>query len=355
MNEYRIFQAQILAKDPSIPRAYSVVEIPNGQKLVKVQLGNALKDQSAPLLGSIVLVLQMDAYNSYILMVLREPFDFLTTNNQYRGFIPSTGNASQDIAIGANPIQDGEIFMEATGPGAPGLGQSIPGFGAHLYLGNSGVAQIESGSMSEKLIIGGQGTADDHEVILSADNGFVESNPNEITQIKSTYNWDNLNNIEFGNVLTNPVNTLTIPIATMTIDALGNIELFNTTPPTGLKAASLVMDIAGGLSLSSGTSGVPAATISMDAAGIINMNSGTLGAARLTDTVVANPLSDPAFYAFWVQQEAIFTALPPATDIGTTIALANALKAALIALTAAYPQSLTSKITTSSSTVFIGN
>src|SRR5258708_3716068 len=206
--------------------------------------------------------------------------------------------------------------MEATGPGAPGIGQNIPGFGAHLYLGNSGVAQIESGSMSEKLIIGGQGTADDHEVILSADNGFVESNPNEITQIQSTYNWDSLNNIEFGNVLTNPANSLTIPIATMTIDVLGNIELFNTTVPTGLKAASLVMDATGGLSLSSGTSGVPAATISMNPAGIINMNSGTLGAARLTDTVVANPLSDPAFYAFWVQQEAIFTALPVATDPG---------------------------------------
>src|SRR5579863_10694399 len=110
MSGYRIFQAQILAKDPTTPRQYSVVEIPNGQKLVGVQLGNALKDQSAPLLGSIVLVIQLDAYRSYILMVIREPFSVLTSNNQYRGFIPSTGNASQDVLIGANPIQDGEIF-----------------------------------------------------------------------------------------------------------------------------------------------------------------------------------------------------------------------------------------------------
>jgi len=353
MNEYRIFQAQILAKDPITPRQYSVVEIPNGQKLVGVQLGNALKDQSAPLLGSIVLVLQLDAYRSYILLVLREPYAFLSTNDQYRGFIPSTGNASQDIAIGANPIQDGEIFMEATGPSSPN-GQSIPGFGAHLYLGNSGVAQIESGSMGEKLVIGGQGTSDDHEVILSADNGFVESNPNEVTQIKSTYNWDSLNNIEFGNVIANPVSDATIPVAEMTIDALGNIELFTTAFGTGLKLASLVMDSTGGVTLSSGIAGVPKSTLTMNSVGVINLNSGTLGVARLTDKVVANPVTDPAFWAFWLQQQAIFAALPPATDPGTTLALANALKAAMVVLFSTFPQSITGSITTSSSTVLAG-
>src|SRR5271154_1171815 len=97
MSDYRIFQAQILAKDPTTPRQYSVVQIPNGQKLVGVQLSNALKDQSAPLLGSLVLVLQLDSFNSYILMVLREPFSFLTSNQQYRGFIPSVGDVGQDI------------------------------------------------------------------------------------------------------------------------------------------------------------------------------------------------------------------------------------------------------------------
>lgn len=351
---YRIFQGQILAKDPKTPRAYSVVEIPNGQKMVGVQLSNALKDQSAPLLGSVVIVLQLDAFSSYILMVLREPFSFLSTNNQYRGFIPSTGDAGQDIAIGANPIQDGEIFMEATGPTSP-TGQSIPGFGAHLYLGNNGVAQIESGSMGEKLVIGGESTSDDHEVILSADNGFVEGNPNDITQIQSTYNWDDLNNIQFGNVISTPGTALNIPVATMTIDTLGNISLFNTTFGTGLKAGALVIDATGGVTLTSGANGVARATISMLPVGTINLNGGTLGAARLTDTTVANPTTDPAFWEFWLQQQAIFTALPAATDPGTTEALANALKAALIVLTSAFPQSITGKITTSSASILVGD
>jgi hypothetical protein len=133
--DYRLFQAQILAKDPVTPRQYSVVEIPNGQKLVGVQLGNALKDQSAPLLGSMVIVLQLDAYRSYILMVLREPFDFLTSNSQYAGFIPSTGDSALDIKAGSNAILDGEIFMESTGPMSP-TGQLIPGFGAQFKLGS---------------------------------------------------------------------------------------------------------------------------------------------------------------------------------------------------------------------------
>src|SRR5579863_3553254 len=309
MNNYRIFQAQILAKDPATPRAYSVVEIPNGQKLVKVQLGNALKDQSAPLLGSIVLVLQLDAFNSYILMVLREPFSFLSTNSQYRGFIPSTGNASQDIANGANPIQDGEIFMEATGPGSPVTGQGTPGFGAHLYLGNSGVAQIESGSMGERLIIGGEGSSDDHEVILSADNGFIESNVNDITNIQSTYNWDDLNNMEFGNVIATSSSLVTIPVAAMTIDALGNVKLFNTTFGTGLAAGSLAIASTGDVTLSSGTSGVPASTLTMDPLGNINLNNGVNGVARLNDLAVSSTTVDPQFWLFINAIQNFFTVL----------------------------------------------
>src|SRR5579863_1113959 len=127
-NDYKLFQAQILSKDPSAPRQYTVVQIPDGFKLTGVQLPNALKDQSAPLIGSIVLVAQIDTYRSYIVLVIREPFSVLSANNQFRGFIPSTGNVSQDIATGANPIQDGEIFMEATGPASP-TGEVIPGFG----------------------------------------------------------------------------------------------------------------------------------------------------------------------------------------------------------------------------------
>jgi hypothetical protein len=361
MSDYRIFQAQILAKDPVTPRAYSVVEIPNGQKLVGVQLGNALKDQSAPLLGSIVIVLQLDAFRSYILMILREPFTFITTNNQYRGFIPSTGNASQDIAIGANPIQDGEIFMEATGPSSPN-GQSIPGFGAHLYLGNSGVAQIESGAMSERLIIGGEGTSDDHEVVLSADNGYFESNSGT-DNIQSTFNY--LTNsttglaegLQVATQISVPVGLTTVntPICQLTMDTAGNISLENTTFGTGLTAGALNINATGEVTLLSGASGVAAATLTLQPTGIININSGTLGAARLNDSTIANPVTDPAFWTFWIQQQAIFAALPPATDPGTTLALANALKAAMVVLLSTFPQSITGIITSSSDTVLIGN
>jgi hypothetical protein len=361
MNTYRIFQAQLLAKDPSIPRAYSVVQIPNGQKLVRVQLGNALKDQSAPLLGSIVLVLQLDSYSSYILMVLREPFSFLTTNNQYRGFIPSTGNASEDIAIGANPVQDGEIFMEATGPGSPGVGQSVPGFGAHLYLGNSGVAQIESGSMSERLIIGGEGSSDDHEVILSADNGYFESNTGT-DSIQSTFNYSTnsatglAEGLQVATQISVPGVDVDIPICQLTMDTIGNISLNNTIVGTGVPLAYLTMDPIGAVVLHGSTVSIQGTTtISLQAAAI-SLNGGTgKGVARLGDLTIANPTTDPAFWTFWLNQEAIFTALPAATDPGTTLALANALKAALIALTATFPQSITGKIETSSLTVTAGD
>lgn len=355
MSEYRIFQAQILAKDPTTPRAYSVVEIPNGQKLVGVQLGNALKDQSAPLLGSIVLVLQLDAFRSYILMVLREPFSFLSTNNQYRGFIPSTGNVSQDIAIGANPVQDGEIFMEATGPSSP-TGEGIPGFGAHLYLGNNGVAQIESGSMGERLIIGGQSSSDDHEVILSADNGFIESNPNEITQIQSTFNWDSLNNLQIGNVIANPATTVTIPLSELTMDTLGNVTLRNTVSGTGLSLGSLDIDTLGTVTLASSISGVPKSTLELSNDGFITLNSGVLGAARVTDPVTSNITIDPIFWQMITALQTFFTAISGFTG-GSPVAQSQlgVLGLAFLAQVPVVPSSLTSKIATGSTTVLIGN
>lgn len=354
MSDYRIFQAQLLAKDPTTPRAYSVVEIPNGQKLVGVQLANAFKDQGTPLLGSIVLVLQLDSFRSYIMMILREPFSFLSTNNQYRGFIPSTGDSAQDIAIGANPLQDGEIYMEATGPSSP-TGQSIPGFGAHLYLGNNGIAQIESGSMGERLVIGGQKTDDDHVVILSGDNGQVESNPNDITFVKSTYNWDSLNNIEFGNVLAAKGSPIDIPIAEMTIDSLGNIELYNTTFGTGLKAGALVIDATGGVTLSSGTSGVPLATLSLTPNGQINMNNGVNGVARLNDLATSTQTVDPQFWLFINAIQGFFTAISAFTG-GSPVAQSQlgALGLAFLAQAPVAPPSATSRISTASSTVKAG-
>ena len=348
MDGYRIFQAQILAKDPVTPRQYSVVEIPNGQKLVGVQLGNALKDQSAPLLGSIVLVLQLDAYRSYILMVLREPYTFLTTNNQYAGFIPSTGNASQDIAIGANPIQDGEIFMEATGPSSP-TGQSIPGFGAHLYLGNNGVAQIESGSMSEKLIIGGEGSSDDHEVILSADSGYFESNTGT-DNIQATFNYTTnsttglTEGLQVATQISVPDTTISIPISQLTMDTIGNITLENTVFGTGVPLASLKIDTGGSIALT-GT------TISLNAS-----NGGSEGVARLNDLTTSNLTIDPIFWPLITALQAFFTSLA-AFQGGSPVLQSQlgVLGAAFLAQVPIAPTSLTSQISTSSFTVTAGN
>jgi|SRR6185295_4092182 len=354
MSEYKIFQAQILAKDPKTPRAYSVVEIPNGQKLVGVQLANAMKDQSTPLLGSIVLVLQLDAFRSYIIMVLREPFSFLSTNNQYRGFIPSSGSSTLDIARGANPIQDGELYMEAAGPTSP-TGQNIPGFGAHLYLGNNGVAQIESGSMGERLIIGGQKSDADHTVILSGDNGQVESNPNDITFVQSTYNWDSFNNIEFGNVLVAKGSPIDIPIATMTIDTFGNINLSNTTYGTGLQAGSLFIDSTGGVTLSSGTTGVPQATLSLTPVGQINMNNGVNGVARLNDLATSSTTVDPQFWLFINAIQGFFTAISAFAGGSPVVqSQLGSLGLAFLAQSPIAPPSATSRISTASLTVKAG-
>ena len=301
------------------------------------------------------MVLQLEDYSAYIISVLREPFEFLTANQQYRGFIPSTGNSSQDITIGANPVQDGEIFMEATGPTTP-TGQGTPGFGAHLYLGNNGSAQIESGTTAEKLVVGGTGSDDDHEVVLSADNGFIESNPNQITLIQSTYNWDSLNNIEFGNVLTNPTTDVTIPIAEMTIDTLGNIELFNTTIGTGLKLASLTMDATGGISISSGVAGVPKATIDLEPVGTINLNSGTQGVSRLNDLTLSTNSIDPQYWIFINAIQSFFTALSGFTG-GSPVPFSalGTLGQAFLAQSPIAPPSLTSKISTASISVLAGD
>jgi hypothetical protein len=393
MSEYRIFQAQILAKDPVTPRQYSVVEIPNGQKLVGVQLPNALKDQSAPLLGSIVLVLQLDAYRSYILMVLREPYTFLSTNDQYRGFIPSVGNAAQDIHNHANPIQDGEIYMEATGPSSP-TGQGIPGFGAHLYLGNNGTAQIESGSTGERLVVGGTGSDDDHEVVLSADNGYFESNTGT-NNIQSTFNFTTnsvtglTEGLQIATQLSVPTGLTTVetPICELTMDTIGNITLRNTAFGTPLSLCSLSMTPVGDISLSSNISGIPGASLTLDSSGeislfnnfasidlvgpTISLNNGTpiQGVARVGDLVSSNAATDPLFWALiaalttFFQQIAALSVIPgapPNNAVTNAVLGAFGLQALSTISNAAgsgpaFPLSQTSVILTGSTTVSAGD
>jgi hypothetical protein len=360
---YQIFQAKIFAKE-STPRTYTVIAVPDGQKLVGVQLPSALKDQTPPLVGSMVLVIQLDAYRAYILMVLREPFDFLTSNEQYPGSIPTdTNDYKASFQAHSNALLDGEIRMESTGPAAP-TGQLIPCFGASLYLGNNGVAKLEAGSMSEHLIIGGTTSDDDHEVLLVGNNGYFESNPTPVLNTQSTFNFttNELTGLNEGlSVATQyviptglPGVVPALPICELSMDMIGNLSLGNFIVGTGVPISSLTMDPLGNMSLQSlGTGGV--ASISLTGlTGEVNLNSGIFGVARLNDTTIADPTTDPAFWQFWFQQFAIFSILPVASDPGTTAALANGLKAAMITLLQTFPQSITGRISTASTSVKAG-
>lgn len=353
-NDYKIFQAKIVSKDPITPRQYSVVHIPEGYLLSKVQMPNALKDQSAPLVGSIVLVAQLGVYQAYIVSVLREPFDVLTSRNQFRGLIPSTGDVNADITAGANPIQDGEIFMEATGPLSP-TGQVTPGFGASLYLGNNGSAQIQSGSMGERLVIGGTGSDNDHEVVLSADNGYFESNPDALTYTQSTFNFDSFNTVQVANQIANPINDDVITISELNMDALGNTILRNTIYGTGTTLNSISLSDAGKITISSYLAGTPKATIEVASAGTVNINSGLFGAARANDLTISNLSTDPVYWVFVNAIQAFFIAI--SAFQGNTPVLQSqlgALGTAFLAQSPIPPPSMTSRISTASKTVVIG-
>ena len=152
--------------------------------------------------------------------------------------------------------------------------------------------------MGERLLIGGEGSSDDHEVVLSADNGFIESNPNEITQIQSTLNWDNINNLQLGNVLANPSTNITVPISELTMDTLGSIVLRNTT--SGIDKAFLKIDTTSDIQLANTTSQLhfdPLGNISMDGT-TINLNNGIEPVARVNDSTFSNLVQDPEFWQF---------------------------------------------------------
>jgi hypothetical protein len=362
---YSIFQGQILNKDEVNPRQYTVMQIPEGYNMVGVQLPNALKDQSAPLIGSIVLVLQLEDYSAYIISVLREPFDFLTANQQYAGFIPSTGDPTLDIANHSNSILDGEIFMESTGPLSP-TGQLIPGFGASLFLGNNGVAKISSGSMGEKLIVGGTSADDDHEVILTGNNGFFESNPHPILNTQSSFNFTRniLTGIDEGLSVATQIALPTglpsvvppIPICELKMTPLGYLSLGNTIVGTGISQCSLTMLPVGICSLQViGAGFTSIADITLSGTGTIDINFGTLGAARITDSTTSALVVDPIYWKFINAIQGFFTALSGFQGGSPVLqSQLGALGTAFLAQSPIAPPSLTSKISSGSTSVFIG-
>jgi hypothetical protein len=319
------------------PRTCNVIQVPDNYLLTDVRVPHTLFNQGKPLKGSIVLVVATDDYKSFLLTSLRDPQGFLENGVGIRGSTDDTENF----------LQAGEVFFEAAGTQNPK--DSFSGTGGTFFLGNDGTVALKSGKQKEFLILGGEDTDDDGEVILTGDNGFFESNINHLTSTRSSYKFDEDNNIEIGNFRTTVPSTgsiTEIPIGHITIDAMGTITI-ESDNVIGLSQSLITLQPSGFLVLNS------VGQITADSS-LINLNSGTFGVARLNDSTVANPTTDPLYWQFWTTQNAIFTALPPATDPGSTTALANALKAALITLTAMYPQSITGRISTASTTVKAG-
>lgn len=318
-------------------RTCNVIQVPDNYLFTDVRVPHTLFNQIKPLPGSIVLVVSTDDYKSFLLATLRDPQGFLENGNGIRGSTTATSDF----------LQAGEVFMEAAGTDNPSA--AFSGTGGTLYLANDGTVALKSGKQKEFLILGGEDTDDDGEVILTGDNGFFESNVNHLTSIRSTYKFDETNNLELGNfraTIPTSGSITEVPIGHIKIDALGTVTIENNNL-IGTSQTSVILQPSGILAMKGITQ------ITADAP-FINLNSGTFGVARLNDSTLANPTTDPLYWQFWNTQNIIFTALPVATDPGSTTALANALKAALITFTAMYPLSITGRISTASTTVKAG-
>lgn len=376
--------------DDTSPRTCDVLQIPDNYVMSNVRLPHTLigAGQTKPLPQSLVLVVSMDDYKSFLLCVLRDPEDFLQLGEGVRGAFPDT----------ANFLQPGEIVLEAAGSGDEDT--VISGTGGSIFLGNDGTVNLRSGKLKESLVLGGTDDDNDGEVLLTGDNGYYESNINEITQVRSTYRFDSENNLTLGNMLVavTPVAEVETPISVLTMDTLGNIKLNNAV--TGVDNAVLQMDATGQIALkntlgslqisnlgaytlttpaasmslsntgafslttpaastsisNSGAISVSGATLSVSMSGsitqtgsTINLNSGSFGVARVNDTVTSNISTDPAFWAFWSTIAVQIAALPTTPlDGGAT------LKAGLATLFGTMPQTIISKITTGSTTVKAG-
>lgn len=317
---YKLFQAII--KDYTSPRECTVTQIPEYYPITNVRLPRLLSVQYKPLKGSIVMVAMEDSFKSFILCVLREPLDFITKQGQLRGSAP----------LETQQLQAGEVFLESRGdPTAP-----IPGFGSTLFLGNDGTVSIHSGKRKEYLVIGGTDTDDDEEVVLHGTNGFFESTINPVTQTQSSFRFDSENTVQVINTrVTVPTSgvALEVPVGQLTITTSGQISLKNTLGS---------IDIA------------PSGSINVVAPSV-NFNNGTFGAARLNDSITLDPSTDPAYWQFWLLHTQTLTAMPVATDPGSTTALANALRAELLLLCSTIPQTMTGRVSSASSSVTIGS
>lgn len=314
---YTIVQGEIIT-EPTFQRTVDVLQIPDHYMMTNVRLPRTLSQQYMPQRGSIVLVASEDAFKSYIIAVLREPLEFISREG-IQGLRASS-------AADRNQLRPGEIFMESRGdPAAP-----FPGTGATFFMGNDGTITLHSGKRKEAIMIGGSDDDDDGEIIIQADNGFYESNINNLTLTRSVYRFDEDNNLTLGNILTDGgVTDLEIPISELTMDTLGNTTLRNTIFGTGTDNAALDLTAAGVATLKNnfGSFSISAAgeitltnplgTVTIAPSGnitvngtTINMNNGgaTDFVARLNDQTLIDASTDPTFLAFLAALDA-FTAL----------------------------------------------
>lgn len=319
------------------PRTCNVIQVPDNYLLTDVRVPFTLFNQTQPLPGSIVLVAATDGYRSYLLASLRDPQGFLENGNGIRGSTVDT----QDF------LQVGEIFLEAAGTAEPTA--AFSGTGGTLYLANDGTVSLKSGKQKEFLILGGEDTDDDGEVLLVGDNGYFESNINHLTNVRSTYRFDVNNNLELGNFFTTVPGTGSItevPIGHMKIDTTGQIVIENAT--AGVSRSSITWDsVTGNLDLKSQTE-------ITESAPLINLNSGSFGVARLNDLTTSALTTDAIFWQMITALYALITTYSGYTG-GSPTPL-SAIGGPALAFLAAAPQptQLVSKITTASSSVLAG-
>lgn len=309
---YKIDQGVI--QDYKDATTVNILQIPDGYVMTSVRLPVVLSHQFKPKKGSVVLVASEGLYKSFIVCILREPVDFVNSENNTRGMT----DATKDFLL------PGELYMESAGdPSAP-----TAGTGSSIYLSNNGTITVSSGQRKECLIIGGRIDDTDHEVVLQGDNGFFQSTIDEVTNIRSTFTFDADNTLRVANdlvVSTNPTLVET-PMAELTFDNVGNVTLRNTVTPTGVDKGSL----------------------KIDTLGVINLNGGTVGAARLNDTVLSNSSSDPTF---WTSQSSLQTFMMGLSGLTGPLAPVAAVAQAYLASVPLAPTSLTGKISTASTVV----
>ncbi len=351
---YELHQGIILKYNKDKPRLCDVMQTPDFYTIPNVRLPQVLNAQSKPKEGSTILVATQDNYRAYMIMVLREPTDYVTND---KALIATEGDTRDQL-------EPGEIFFESAGD------PFVPGRGASFRMGNDGVIELHSGQLKECIIIGGREDDEDEEIVVQADNMFIQSNPNdEPDPVQSIFTFDELHKIKIANQFVDPtgVSPITRSLSELTMDLLGNIVLQNQVAGV-TPSAVLDLKITGSIELKNNFG-----ELTIDALGVvelkntigdlkidqtgnvtvsgptINLNNGTFGVARLNDIVTSDLTTDPAWWLFWSTIATTISALPTTPlDGGVT------LKAGLAALFGSISQTIVSKITTASTTVKVG-